>query len=466
MMRVECAVRELVLFVLLIVGEVTATAALKRTHYEDSKAGCTFSARDGDVLITMRPSPQAHHGRRTEELARRLIIEFSNTSDVPSDLEEERESVKPFHIIPALAAHLHNHTLDLLFGLDEVELVEADCGVRVTSSQSAAPWNLDRIDSCHPSSVCQAALDGTYTYGSANGAGGVVYILDTGVRISHNEFGGRAIAGFSSGCPQWSDSRCTHNGGAWPYQGVITDTVNTHYMSTSFGSTCSSHGTHCAGTAAGATYGVAKGATIVAVSALDCSGTGYTSDVIAALEWAVNDTVARGASTAVASLSLGGGYSSAQNAAIAAAHAAGRVVVVAAGNERSNACSSSPSSAPDAITVGATTSSDALALYSNNGSCVDILAPGSDVISATALSNRAIATYSGTSMATPAVAGAVVQLRQRSQLLSSTQVTAMLLCLATPNAISSVSAPTPNRLLYAGNVFSDPYDARAIACGW
>jgi len=106
----------LVLFVLLSLGTATATesAALKRTHYEASKAGCILPARDGDVLITMRPSPQAHHGRRTEELALRLMREMSNTS-VPSDLEEERESVKPFHIIPALAAHMHNHTLDLLF---------------------------------------------------------------------------------------------------------------------------------------------------------------------------------------------------------------------------------------------------------------------------------------------------------------------------------------------------------------
>jgi hypothetical protein len=242
----------LIFFVLLSLGSATATesAALKRAHYEASKAGCTFSARvDGDVIIMMRPSPQAHHGRRTEELARLLVGVNSNTS-VPSELQEDQESVKPFNLIPALTAHLHNHTLDLLFGLDEVEFVEADCGVRATSSQSAAPWNLDRIDSCHPSPGCQAARDGTYTYGSANGAGGVVYILDTGVRISHNEFGGRAIAGFSSGCPQRSDSRCTHNGGAWPYQGVITDTVNTNYMS-SDGSTCSSHGTHCAGTAAG-----------------------------------------------------------------------------------------------------------------------------------------------------------------------------------------------------------------------
>ena len=110
----------LVLIVLLALQSVTATESeLKRTHYVASKAACTFPARDGDVLITMRPSPQAHHGRRTEELARRLMREISNTS-VPSDLEEERESVKPFHIIPALAAHLHNHTLDLLFGLDEV----------------------------------------------------------------------------------------------------------------------------------------------------------------------------------------------------------------------------------------------------------------------------------------------------------------------------------------------------------
>ena len=175
------------------------------------------------------------------------------------------------------------------------------------------------------------------------------------------------------------------------------------------GGRCSSHGTHCAGSVASASYGVAKDAHVVAVGALDCAGDGTTSTIIRALEWVVSDVQQRGA-RGVASLSLGGGTSALEDAAIAATHTQGIPVVVAAGNEGDDACNYSPSRAPSAITVGAITSSYGFAsTYSNYGACVDIHAPGSSVLSLGASSDFALASMSGTSMATPHVAGAVAQ---------------------------------------------------------
>ena len=197
---------------------------------------------------------------------------------------------------------------------------------------------------------------------------------------------------------------------------------------------------------------------------LSCTGEGYTSDVIAGIEWSVWHAQTH-SPRSVLSLSLGGGASYAEDQAIEAAHDDGLVVVVAAGNEGANACNSSPARAPKAVTVGATASSDSMASYSNHGTCVDILAPGSSILSASTASDGAQNYKSGTSMATPHVAGAVAQMRAKNMNLGSTQATSMLLCLATAGALTNVVPGTPNKLLYAGDVFSNPYDERAIACG-
>ena len=172
-------------------------------------------------------------------------------------------------------------------------------------------------------------------------------------------------------------------------------------------STCSGHGTHCASTAAGATYGVAKSATIVTVQVLSCSGTGSGAGVIAGIDWAVDDAGKR-SQKAVISMSLGGGFSASENQAIATAVAQDVVVVAAAGNDDSDACSYSPASAPEALTVGSTTQNDVKSSFSNHGSCVDIHAPGSSITAAWSSSDSSIATISGTSMACPHVAGAAL----------------------------------------------------------
>jgi subtilisin family serine protease len=234
----------------------------------------------------------------------------------------------------------------------------------------------------------RSGQDGRYDYGAATGSNSVVYILDTGVRISHADFGGRALAGWSAGCQTGTETTC---GSDWIFGGIAS-------------STCSGHGTHCASTAAGTTYGVAKQATIVSVQVLSCQGTGSGAGVLAGIDWALDDAGKR-TQKAIISMSLGGGFSSSENAAIATAVQQGVVVVAAAGNDNADACSYSPASAPEAVTVGSTTTQDAKSSFSNHGSCVDIHAPGSGITAAWSTSDSAITTISGTSMACPHVAG-------------------------------------------------------------
>jgi len=462
--------RRAALLALLLVGDSVGTrerASLKREQFGSSKRGCPFGSHDGDVIVLLREHTAGGgrgHRRRAQALVERHL--HLRHSESPANSTGEPESAAPFSLIAGLKAHLHNATLEALLDDDEVELVEADCIVHSTGTQTNPPWHLDRIDSCFGhASTCPDSLrlDSTYDHGAALAQEGVIYILDTGVRISHDDFGGRAIAGFSPKCDHQGASGCTHNGGLYAWQGVITDTVNSQISS----GLCDSHGTHCASSAAGTTYGVAKGASVVTVGVLDCEGRGYMSDVIAGIEWSVDRAQRlRHVETAVISLSLGGGVSQSEDAAVAAAHDAGVLVVVAAGNDAEDACLSSPARAPKAITVGATTSQDGMSSFSNHGTCVDILAPGSDITAATTESDSATDRSWGTSMACPQAAGAAAQLRSRNPTLSTTQVTDMLLCLATSGALSGLPTGTPNKLLYAGDVFTDPFNLRAVACGF
>jgi len=232
--------------------------------------------------------------------------------------------------------------------------------------QPNAPWGLDRVDQrARP-------LNGTYRYASV-GSGVTAYIIDTGIMTSHADFGGRAIGGFTA----INDGR-----GA-------TD--------------CNGHGTHVAGTTGGATYGVAKNVRLVAVRVLDCTGSGAWSGVIAGVDWVTNNRT--GAS--VANMSLAGGFTQAVNDAVTNSIAQGVTYALAAANSNDNACNYSPASTPAALTVAATDINDTRAGFSNWGACVDVHAPGVNITSAWITSNTSTAVLSGTSMASPHVAGLV-----------------------------------------------------------
>ena len=304
--------------------------------------------------------------------------------------------------MPAAALNgLRNHPL--------IEFIEADQPVTAFVTQTNATWGLDRIDQR------DRPLNGTYVY-EADGSGVRAYIIDTGIRPSHNDFGGRVAGGFTA----INDGRGT------------TD--------------CNGHGTHVAGTVGGTTWGVAKKAQLIPVRVLNCQGNGTTAGVIAGVDWVTANHV----KPAVANMSLGGGASTALDAAVANAVSAGVTMVVAAGNDNANACNYSPARAASAITVGATTSSDARASYSNYGNCLDLFAPGSSITSAWYTNNSATSTISGTSMASPHVAGVAALYLQQNPSASPSSVTNAIVGNSTTGKVTSAGSNSPNRLLYSG----------------
>jgi aqualysin 1 len=300
---------------------------------------------------------------------------------------------------PALKGLVHNPNVDY---------IEADQVVSLDGTQSPATWGIDRID--------QRALplSNSYTY-DFTGAGVTAYIIDTGIRVSHDEFGGRAVSGW--------------------------DFVNND----SEASDCNGHGTHVAGTVGGATYGVAKGVSLVAVRVLNCSGSGTTSGVIAGINWVTSQHTT---GKAVANMSLSGSVSTSLDTAVKNSVADGVVYAVAAANNNRDACKFSPARVPEAITVGATTSSDARASYSNYGSCLDLFAPGSSITSAWYTSNTATNTISGTSMAAPHVAG-VAALYLEGHSGTAQQVRDAIVAAATAGVVGNAGRNSPNLLLYS-----------------
>jgi subtilisin family serine protease len=275
-------------------------------------------------------------------------------------------------------------------------------------TQYGADWGLDRMDQR------TLPLSGSYAY-QRDGTGVTAYIIDTGINFSHDEFGGRASAGVDE---------VTVGGGA---------------------ADCNGHGTHVAGTVGGATYGVAKKVRLVAVRVLDCQGSGYSSWAIAGVDWVTEHRVL----PAVANLSLGGSFSQAFNDAIERSIAAGVVYAIAAGNSAADACATSPGSAPNAITVGATDNTDAFASFSNFGACVKMNAPGVGIVSAWIGSNVATTGASGTSMAAPHVTGAAAVYLQGNPSATPAQVRAALTSAATTNVLGGLPSGTPNLLLYS-----------------
>ncbi|MFI2350338.1 S8 family peptidase [Streptomyces sp. NPDC019443] len=294
-----------------------------------------------------------------------------------------------------------------------VAYVEQNSTVRLNETQANATWGLDRVDQRN------LPLSKSYTYNTS--ASNVnAYIIDTGIRTSHSEFGGRASVG--------------------------TDTVGGGQN----GQDCQGHGTHVAGTVGGKTYGVAKGVKLIAVRVLNCSGSGTTAGVIAGVDW----VTANAKKPAVANMSLGGSANTSLDNAVKKSIASGVSYAIAAGNGNiiglpANACNYSPARVPEAITVGATDSSDRRASFSNYGTCLDLFAPGVNITSAWKDNDTATNTISGTSMATPHTAGVAALYLSTHATATPAQVRDALVNNATSGKVQDPRTGSPNRLLYS-----------------
>jgi subtilisin family serine protease len=313
------------------------------------------------------------------------------------------------------AGTLNAGQLNALQHNPNVRYIEQDGIATASTTQTGATWGIDRTD--------QRALPLSTTYSYTNtGVGVTAYIIDTGIDRAHAEFGGRALAGFDA----------------------FTDGQN--------GNDCNGHGTHVAGTVGGANYGIAKGVTLVAVRVLDCGGSGSWSGVVAGIDWAAANHVA--GTPATANMSLGGGASTTVDDAVKRLIADGVATAVAAGNGNflgmaQNACNYSPARVPEAITIGATTNTDTKASYSNYGSCVDFFAPGSGITSAwIGAGTTETNTISGTSMATPHVAGVAALYLQSNPLATPQQVRDALFAGTTKSVVKSANT-TNNHLLFS-----------------
>jgi subtilisin family serine protease len=376
-------------------------------------AATTILAMSGPAAAADNPAPLIGAEKSTAIDDSYIVVMKGKGSAAKANAAEARAlakkkggSVKYAYdkAITGFSATLDADALDALRNDPDVDYIEANQVVKASGDQANPTWGLNRIDQRN------LPLNSNYHY-DYTGSGVKAYILDTGIRSGHADFGGRVTSGYTA-------------------IGSSTEDEN-------------GHGTHVAGTVGGSAYGVAKGVTLVPVRVLDASGSGTTAGVIAGVNWVTSNHTS---GPAVANMSLGGGASTTLDSAVSNSIADGVTYAVAAGNDYgANACNGSPSRVAAALTVGSTTNTDARSNFSNIG----LFAPGSSITSAWHTSNTATNTISGTSMATPHVAGVAALYLQANPSASASSVASAIVSNATTGVVTSPGTGSPNRLLYS-----------------
>jgi hypothetical protein len=359
----------------------------------------------GQYIVVLKDAEPGAAAEPVADVARRLTAQSGG---------------KVFHTysraLRGFAARMTEAQARALAASPAVKYVEEDFYLHQDTTQTSAPWDLDRVDQF------DRPTDGNYSY-EMTGANVNVYILDGDIRVTHNEFGNRAVQAVS-------------------FLDETGDGVG------DFNPTCNFHGTHVAGILGGSTFGVAKGVTLNSVRVMDCQGNGVGSSVLMGVEWVTGNAVR----PAIANMSLSGGGNETLDNAVRNSIADGIIYVVTAGNTNgTDACARSPARVAEAITVGATDSNDARGSFSNQGPCVDVFAPGVSIQSASNGSDTATFTTSGTSMAAPHVSGLAAMFLQFNPNATPAEVARMVIGTSQVNKVSGLSFLTPNRFLYVNH---------------